>query len=261
MEQSVYNNDIVSKHSLYAYCASTLNIVSERDYPGKNYFDPQIACLDMDTYETSISHGNADCTTDAVIGISTCANKVMSEHRLMLVELRMNYQSANTLRKGDLESKVSHTRKLLDGELTIEHNNIFVFTEEVAPQARHKIESWKHEGGLVTSFKAFSIIEFRDNVKSIDDIPYQPIYDPTQLCVELDNFVDAGKWKQLFGKLKFWLNIAENMRYSNTFEYESLKQAIRGWWKQFYAHHASWNNEDDELDALIMDEEIQTVLG
>ena len=78
----------------------------------------------MDTYETTISHGSADSTTDAVIGISTCENKVMSEHRLLLVELRMRYLSANTLSKGDLESKVSHTRDLLDGELTIEHENI-----------------------------------------------------------------------------------------------------------------------------------------
>lgn len=260
MEPSVYNNEIVSKHTLYVLCASTLNEVSERDYPGKNYFDPQIACLDMDSYETSVSHGNADSTTDAVIGISTCVNKVMSEHRLLLVELRMRYQSANTLSKGDLESKVSHTRELLDGELTIEHENVFVFNEKVAPQARHKIESWKHEGGLVTSFKVFSVMEFCNNVKSIDDMPYTPKYDPVQLCNELDSYVKACEWSQLFGKLNFWLNVAGNVRYSNIFEYESLQQTVMGWWKQFCAQHPTWNNENDELDALIMDEEIQTVL-
>ena len=261
MEPSVYNNDIVSKHSLYALCASTLNTVSERDYPGKNYFDPHIACMDMDTYETSVSHGNADSTMDAVIGISNCVNKVTSEHRLLLVELRMRYQSANTLSKGDLEDKVSHTRDLLDGELTIEHDNIFVFTEKVAPQARHKFDSWKHEGGLAMSFRAFSLQEFCNNVKSIDDMPYTPIYNPALICKELDSYVKAGAWSRLFGKLSFWLNLAGNVRYSNTFEYDSLQQTVKGWWKLFYAHHASWSNEDDELDALIMDEEIQTVLG
>lgn len=261
MEPSVYNNDIVSNHSLYAYCASTLNAVSERDYPGKNYFAPQIICMDMDTYETSVCHGNADSTTDAVIGISTCVNKVMSEHRLLLVELRMGYQSANTLSKRNLERKVSHTRELLGGELTIEHENIFVFSDNVASQARHKIESWKHEGGLATSFKAYSVQEFCDNVKSIDDMPYTPIYDPIQLCNELDSFVNACKWNQLFRKLNFWLSMAEKVRYSNTFEYVSLQQTIKGWWQQFCMQHTTWSNEDDELDALIMNEEIQTILG
>ena len=260
MEPSVYNNDFLSRHSLFAYCASTLNEVSERDYPGKNYFDPQIACLDVDTYETSVCHGNADSTTDAVIGISTCINKVMSSHRLMLVELRMNYQSANNLRKSDLESKVSHTKDLLDGELPIDPQSIFVFTDSVAPQARHWIESRRHEGGLIKSFKAYSVREFCNNVKSIDDMPYTPIFNPVRLTNELDSFVNTAQWKGLFEKLNFWLRTAENLRYSNTFEYESIQQTVKSWWQQFREVHSVLSNEDDELDALIMDEEIHTIL-
>ena len=261
MEPLVYNNDILSKHSLYGFCASTLNAVSERDYPGMNYFDPQIACMDMDTYETNVSHGNADSTTDAVIGVSTCINKKMSQHRLMLVELRMRYQSADTLSKGDLERKVTHTRKLLDGELTIEHENIFVFTERVAPQAIHKIDSWKHEGGLATNFAAWSVRDFHNNVKSIDDMPYTAIYDPVQLCKELDGFVEGAQWKRLFEKIGFWLRTAENVRYSNTFEYESLQKTVMDWWQQFSAKQTTWIDEDDELEAMIMDEDIKRVLG
>ena len=261
MEPSVYNNDIVSKHSLFASCASTLNAVSERDYPGKNYFAPEISCLDMDTYEKSVCHDNADSTIDAVIGISTCVNKVRSEHRLLLVELRMLYKSANTLSKRDLVNKVSHTRDLLGCELTIEHESIFVFTEQVAAQARHKITSWQHEGGLVTSFKAFSVREFCNNVKSINDMPYTPKYNPIQLCQELDSYVRGCEWEQLFKKLCFWLKIAGNMRYGNTYEYESLQKTIKGWWNRFCMQHSVWHCEDDELNYLIMDEDIQTVLG
>ena len=216
--------------------------------------------MDMDTYETSVSHGNADSTTDAVIGISTCVNKARSNHRLLLVELRMKYQSANTLSRTDLVSKVSHTRDLLDGELPIEHENIFVFTEKVASLARHKIESWKHEGGLVASFKAYSVREFCNNVRSIDDMPYTPIYSPVQLCKELDGFVNACEWKQLFVKLKFWLRLAGDVRYSNTLEYENLQKTIKGWWQHFCVQHTTWKSEEDKLDALIMDEDIQTVL-
>ncbi len=257
----VYNNDVVSRHSLYSHSASTLNAVSERDYPGKNYFDPQIACLDMDTYEASIRHGNPDSTTDAVIGVSTCINRRMSHHRLMLVELRMLYKSADTLSKGDLESKVRHTRNLLGGELTIEHENIFVFTDRVAPQAIHKINSWKHEGGLATSFTAWSVSAFYHNVKSIDDMPYTAIYNPVQLCNELDGFVAGAQWKELFEKIHFWLNTAENVRYSNTFEFESLQKAVVDWWLQFSAQQITWSNEDDELDAMIIDDDIKRIFG
>ena len=260
MEPLVYNNDVLSKHSLYAHCASTLNVISERDYPGNNYFDSRIECLDVDTYETSICHGNADCTTDAVIGISTCVNKTMSEHRLLLVELRMRYKSGNNLSKSELEGKVSHTKGLLDGELPIDSNSIFVFTESVAPQARHKIESWKREGGLATGFKVYSVKEFCNNVKSIDDMPYTPIYTLDEVCEELDSFVRTNQWEQMFGKLDFWLRKIENLRYSNTFEFESLQHTIKCWWREFRAKYPIMSNEDDELNALVMEDDIHTVL-
>ena len=49
--QLVYDNEIVGKHDLYSCCKSTLNDVSQKDYPNKNYFDSRIECLDMDYYE------------------------------------------------------------------------------------------------------------------------------------------------------------------------------------------------------------------
>jgi hypothetical protein len=256
MEPSVYNNDFLSKHTLYAYCASTLNAVSERDYPGKNYFDPQIACLDVDTYETSICQGEANCTTDAVIGISSCENKVLSEHRLLLVELRMKYQNANNLNKSEWERKVSHTKELLDGELTIAPQYIFVFTEKVAPQARHWMAYRKQEGGILRKCIVYSVREFRDNIRSVDDMPYIPIYSPDKVCEELNDFVKAELWNKMFDKLTFWLRKASGLRYSNTFEFESLQQTLKGWWKQFRAQHHEWNSEDNELNALIMDEDL-----
>lgn len=51
MEERTYNNAIVEKHSFHAISGSTLNEVSNRDYPNSDYFNPDIECLDMDTYE------------------------------------------------------------------------------------------------------------------------------------------------------------------------------------------------------------------
>lgn len=62
MELLVYNNDTVAAHSLYKKCGSTLNEVSNRDYPGKDYFNKEILCLDMDTYEKNVLHSERpDC--------------------------------------------------------------------------------------------------------------------------------------------------------------------------------------------------------
>lgn len=54
MEQWIYNNQLVASHSLYSACQSTLNSVSNRDYPNTNYFNPAIKCLDVDFYEKQV---------------------------------------------------------------------------------------------------------------------------------------------------------------------------------------------------------------
>ena len=91
----IYDNHVVREHSLYARCPSTLNEISNRDYPGTDYFNPDIIGLDMDDYERRTCYGHANNTVDAVIGICTCQNKKKSSPRLLLVELRMGYEKAN----------------------------------------------------------------------------------------------------------------------------------------------------------------------
>lgn len=260
MEPVVFNNGFLAQHPMYAQCHSTLNAVSERDYSGRNCFDSQIECLDMDTYETKICNGQADRTADAVIAISTCQNKKTSAHRLQLVELRMGYENADNLSRSELERKVSHTKQLLSSVLPIDQFSLFVFTETVAPQARHWIESKMHEGGDLKYFKAWSVQDFNNNVKSVDDMPYNAIYAPTDICKELDRFVTKSEWGKLFAKLHFWLKLSENLRYSNVFEYESLGKTILDWWKSFREQHVVLPADDDEIEALILDEDIPIIL-
>ena len=62
----VYDNPIVEGHSLYRLCGSTLNTVSNRDYRNRDYFDPEIKCLDMDTYEKNILQKSHADKTDAI---------------------------------------------------------------------------------------------------------------------------------------------------------------------------------------------------
>ena len=252
MEPIVYNNDFLKRHSLYRHCASILNAISERDYPKKNYFDTRIECLDMDTYEKKCG-GNADCTVDAVIGVSNCVNKVTSSHRLLLVELRMLYVNANNLSKTELEQKVIHTKDLLGSELSIDKNNIFVFTDNVAPQARSFITRLMQGSKYLI---VWSVSDFRNNIKSIDEMPYIPINPPDKICKELDGFVKTQRWQQLFKQICYWKENALKIRYKNSFEYESLSKTIRDWWTSFRKSNSCLQNEDDELDAQIADEEV-----
>lgn len=257
MEPIIYNNDFLKQHSLYKHCASTLNAVSVRDYPNTKYFDTRIECLDMDTYETNNCGGNADCTVDAVIGISNCNNKVASSHRLLLVELRMGYVKANNLSKTELEQKVIHTKDLLGSELSIDKNNIFVFTDNVAPQARSFITRLMQGSKYLNTFIVWSVSDFRNNIKSIDEMPYIPINPPDKICKELDGFVKTQRWQQLFKQISYWKENALKIRYKNSFEYESLSQTIRDWWIMFRKSNSCLQDVDDELDAQIADEEVE----
>lgn len=258
MEPVIFNNEIVRKHSLWKDCGCLLNKdISNRDYPGKNYFNPQIEALDMDSYEKKNCGGNADCTTDAVIGLSSCRNKTLYDHRLLLVELRMNYQSADTLSKSSMENKVIHTKQLLgSGCLPINRKTIFVFTEKVAPQARHWVEAQKHEGGEIQNFVVYSVKEFRDNILSYDELPYVAIYDAATISNDFQVFIRNNDWQGVFDKFDFWIKLANKIQYSNVFEYHSLANIIVSEWKKVRAVNPCFPNEEIEIDAQIIEEKI-----
>lgn len=134
MEQLVYNNEVVAAHSFYPLCHSFLNTVSNKDYPGHDYFNPEIECLDMDFYEKNVLHkAQADHTVDAVIGVQTYENNQGTNARLLLVELRMGYESAKRLSKEEIEGKSTHTKALLSGEKAIHRISFFVLQRKSPP--------------------------------------------------------------------------------------------------------------------------------
>ena len=168
----------------------------------------------------------------------------------------MLYVNANNLSKTELEQKVIHTKDLLGSELTIDKNSIFIFTNNVAPQARSVMSRLMQGSKQLKTFLVWSVSDFNNNIKSIDDMPYNPNYPPAEICKELDAFVKKQQWKQLFDKVSFWKKYALNIRYNNSFEYESLSKTIYDWWIMFRKNNPCLANEDDELDAQIADEEV-----
>ena len=232
-----------------------MNEVSKRDYPNKNYFDAAIECLDLDTYEIQVCHGHPDCTVDAVIGIKDCGNKRLANPRLLLVELRMCYASARSLSLTKLSKKVSHSRQLLGASLPIHPESVFVFTDAVAPEARHKIAARSHEGGGLQSFIVYSVQEFNQNVKSPDQLPYVPVYKKDAIVKELKLYVKRSDWRGFIVKIQFWKTQLERLRYRDSYEYNHLREVIMSIWVEFRAKKHPLS-DDEELDAEILEEDL-----
>lgn len=258
MDAVVYNNDIVQQHPIYNCCKSTLNDVSNRDYPNTNYFNPDIECLDMDTYEVKTHKGQQDKTVDAVIGVGAYTNNRFSNGRLLLVELRIDYKNADNLSQHELEGKVVHTRQLLGTQIICDSSSFFVFSENVAPQALRWMASHKHNGGLIKDFKVYSIKEFNQNICSIESMPYTPIYNPDVIAQDLDK----SKNQDLFKQVKYWKLVAINIYYSNTREFDNIKDVLVNKWKEFTTHCATTVlTEEDELEILIITEDLERIFN
>ena len=255
MEPTIYSNKTTRCHSIWKISPALFDDISNRDRKGSNYFSKEIEALDMDNYEKTRG-GNADRTVDAVIGIETCINKNCMSPRLMMIELRTNYDNPNNLSKSELERKVSHSSQLLGAELSIERHKILLFRDEVAAQARSWLASKTEEGGEIRNMIVWSVKNFNDSVKSFDEMPYTPINSEESIITELDSYIKTSSWRKYFDKIHFWINYAVQIRYSNSFEYNHICLTIMKYWDAFRKDTQANLNEDQELESMVVDEDI-----
>ena len=258
----VFDNNVIRQSELFNSCAETLQNVSNRDYPNRYSFDSRIECLDMDAYERNVCGQNPDNTVDAVIGVCSCKNdnrKTMP--RLMLLELRMDYESSRNLSVTQIVKKVEHTRNLLGVDIPVETNSFFIFDNAISHQVKRWFVSKRNAGGRLKNCFAWSVDDFNTNILSYDDLPYTPLYNKDEIIKELSSFVDKSNWNKLFKGLNFWLDKAKHLQYINNLEYENLSEAIRESWKYFNSKNPNLENEDDILDKLILEDDIETIIG
>ena len=261
MGETVYDNNTLKKHSLYSQCKNSLNDISIRDYGAGHYFDARIECLDMDTYETAICNGQPDSTVDAAIGIADCNNKQTNNFRLLLVELRLDYKSARNLSKSKLESKVSHTKALLGAEVPINKESIYVFSDNVAEQARHWIYSRKKEGGEIKHFVVYSLSAFNANIRSYDSLPYTPIYHPETIVLELSKLLDVKKYRSFISQFRYWVVQQEHYRYRNAFECQNIENILVEVWKYASTIPKDFSDDDEELEYMIFEEDVSPLIS
>ena len=256
MEQWVYNNEIVKRHSFYSSCGSTLNEVSNADYPGADYFDLGIVCLDMDAYEHRLSKKEPDCTVDAAIGIAPLSVPSTNRggQRLLLIELKIGCTTTNGLDKEELERKVVYTRGLLGGECEVHKESVFVFQKNVAPQAKSWFERQSRRGGELKSCIPCSILEFCTAVKSPSEL-YVPINSKDAIICGLDGPRKRGDWQLFFKQVRYWCDRAWGYKCKyDILEYDSISEILREIWLDL--DETEFDADDDVYcDKLILEED------
>ena len=202
----IYSHSIIEEHTLYRSSPSTLSRVSDKDYPGKNYFSMDIPCIDLDAYEESRS-GENDCTVDAVIGVADYLNNRAGAPSLALVELRMKYKSASNLDFTKISRKVQHSRNLLAGG-TIHNKDYFIFTADVAAPAVYVFKSHRQTHPNLKNAEPISVEGFKNLIKNIEDYPYQPINSAAQIWASLS----VSDFAALVDLLDYWLGQSQTYK-------------------------------------------------
>lgn len=260
MEQIIYNNSILEKHSIYNKCHNFLQNVSDRDYPQKYIFNSDIECLDIDTFEKKCHPKQAKKTVDAVIGICSCRNdKSVSKERLLLIEFRMNYTTTNNLSVTELKNKVNETKNILSYEININNEYYFIFNNNVIKQFKGWFSRKGNEKKYFKNYIPWSVDEFNNNILSIDAIPYKPIYSHEQISSEILTCVDNKDWEKYIKLIRKWLNTSSKYKYSNINEFNNIKEAILKYWDMIKPDDIILN-ENEELDYIILEEDINSIL-
>lgn len=172
-----HSGEVISRHPLARQgFAQTLSVISERDYPRKGYFaDTGIPAIDIDTYETSRAGDNGN-TADAAIGICDESGGRRTRPRLLLVELRMDYDTVSNLRVGEMVRKERHSRELIaDGNTPIDRTMCLVFKPDVEQQAISWVNRKKRTESDINDWKCFSPATLLNYINYNTEIPYAPL--------------------------------------------------------------------------------------
>lgn len=255
MAELAFDNDIITNHEIYHVCGKTLDAVSKKDYPGEDFFDRRISCLDMDDYETNVCKGAKDSTMDAVIGVKDFTNNRFHNSRLLLVELRMDYKSDNNLSKTALERKNEHTRNLLGSGNRINDVSYFIFRPNVIQRIRRWFKERSQESGTLRFCEPLSTEEFCDFVRSEDSFPYTPLTDIVSMKKELTNLLDTCNYSCFLSQVEFWLKLARkyHQQYNNN-EYKCIMNVLTCIWNKF-RKSSPCMSDDERIDAEILEED------
>lgn len=212
-----HSGEIVTRHPLSGQgFATTLTDISERDYPRKGYFaGTEIPAIDIDAYEAS-RPGNNRRTADAAIGICDENGARRTRHRLLLVELRMAYDTTSNLHVGELVDKERHSRELMaDGDTATDKTMCLVFRPDLEQQAISWVNRKKRTESAINDWKCFSPETLLNYINYNTEIPYTP---PTETAARAARFAALCAAGDLEAICSEWDNVRDyltqcNLRY------------------------------------------------
>lgn len=257
MAVTVFTNSIIEGHRLFDEVGTTLQEVSDRDYPSRYKFNPAIKCLDGDKLV-----GTSDKSVDTIIGIGDYSDNHTINKRLLLLELRMDYEKREGLHKSLHEKKVSGTKKHLGNESAIETNVWFLFDKKFIHQARHEFSSWREQKGYARNFYAYSVEEFNNKVHDEQEVQKDYTYQYLAKDIEtnLMSFVEIDDWDALAEKIRYWKSIAEKFILQNKHrEVEPIQQAFRDVWT-IVEGKRQFMDDDDSILIEIIEEDLRPFL-
>ena len=215
MEEVYLCSDYLKSHPLYKTFGSDLATLAQKDYPGKGYFEGKdIPSIDLDEYERKTKRSN-DCTSDGVVGIADVLDLRMINRRLLLVELRMDYENQKNLDFSNIRRKYIHSTGILreyDSEKRIAPEFALVFSNSTAPKARRWISSWARESSRkdAANWRTYTAESLCNYINYGKELPLHPTQKTLTLvkCWCCNVVTGYNELSQLREKVeKYWENL------------------------------------------------------
>ncbi|MDE6291657.1 MAG: hypothetical protein K2M16_08995 [Muribaculaceae bacterium] len=186
MKEVYLCSEYLRTHPLFKSFGSDLASLAQKDYPGKGYFEGKdIPSIDLDEYERKTKLSN-DCTSDGVVGIANVLDSRMTNRRLLLTELRMDYKNQKNLDFSNIRRKYIHSSEILrkyDPEKRIDPEFALVFSNSTAPKARRWINNWAKEASRrdAANWKACDPESFCNHINYGKELPLHPTQETLSL--------------------------------------------------------------------------------
>lgn len=256
----VINNASIEKLPEYKKFGTTLQELSDKDYPNKYKFRHDVKSINVDELKCALFSGKAIKSVDAIIGVSDYddAKNTTFNHRLLLIEFRMGYKTESNFSRNDLIGKVHGTKKCLATNNKYEKSILFIFDNCFIQRAKNLFNRYRNQGGDSKFFYAYSVSEFNDTVRDLNDnFVYKAKFNQKDILNKLKEYFKKGDFSGLYKSVNYWIETAkkEKLHY-NIHEYNNIVQALSEFKTYFYTQEADQNSDEYIKLFILFEDEI-----
>lgn len=139
-----YCETTTKQHSLavkFRNCVELIHDISVAEGSRKSPFVNELA-LNLDKLETEKcikDKRDAFATMDIAFGVERDDSGKRKVERFVLCEYRLRYKNVNNIKKGDLDSKINYSKRLLGNSPALHDKYIFVFSSGLKAQAYSRL--------------------------------------------------------------------------------------------------------------------------